>query len=257
MSRCGSSQPLPKYTVNEKELSMRINERIFTLEYWYPGILPMNPVLVRGKNGLALIDTGLPGLIEALRDAINYEGFDINDINAVILTHQDLDHIGGVNEIRAAVPGIKVYAHEVEAPYVEGREDPYKLRDKLAVYDSLCDEEKREIDRRVGTAKKYACRVDEILKDNDVLSEFCDMKVIHTPGHTSGHICLYLPADKVIIAGDALPVGSGRPLYNYDITSARESVKKLLAYNIEKMLAYHGGLLPGDVQAVLKANAGE
>ena len=233
---------------------MKISDNVHILEFGEPN--RMVPVIVRGENGLLLVDAGLPGQFEILKEAIAAEGFCINDLKAILLTHQDLDHMGGVNEIKAAVSGLAVYAHETEAPYIDGREKPYKLRDKLASYNSLAQEAKQDVDDRVENAKKFTCTVDKTLKDGDILPEFQNIQVIHTPGHTSGHICLYLPESKALITGDGLVVSEGNlkgpmPMYTYDMTLAVKSLEKLLDYDIEVVLAYHGGVFRGDVKAAL------
>lgn len=73
------------------------------------------------------------------------------------------------------------------------------------------------------------------------------MVVIHTPGHTPGHISLFLPADHLLIAGDALRVEDGElegpsPKATPDMSRATASLRKLLAYPIDRVFCYHGGL---------------
>ncbi len=75
--------------------------------------------------------------------------------------------------------------------------------------------------------------------------------VIHTPGHTPGHLCLYVKQAKVLIAGDALNVEEGRligprPQHTADIDAARRSLKKLAEYDIETVICYHGGMYRGE-----------
>jgi glyoxylase-like metal-dependent hydrolase (beta-lactamase superfamily II) len=71
--------------------------------------------------------------------------------------------------------------------------------------------------------------------------------VINTPGHTPGHISLYHKPSKTLIAGDAMIVADGRllgpnPQYTLDMKTAIESLKKLMQYDIETVICYHGGL---------------
>jgi glyoxylase-like metal-dependent hydrolase (beta-lactamase superfamily II) len=71
--------------------------------------------------------------------------------------------------------------------------------------------------------------------------------VLHTPGHTAGHISLHLPRIKTMIAGDAV-VSAGEhlvvsPAYlSSDPEAANESVKRLIAMNLdlERLLVGHG-----------------
>lgn len=73
------------------------------------------------------------------------------------------------------------------------------------------------------------------------------IKVIYTPGHTPGHICLYLKRIKTLISGDALGVeGSllvkSPPFTDFDPDLSIKSLKKLTKYDIETVVCYHVGL---------------
>lgn len=72
------------------------------------------------------------------------------------------------------------------------------------------------------------------------------MEVIHTPGHTPGHLCLYFPNEKVLLAGDALRVVDGQlegpgPQVTPDMPTALRSLEKLPS-DVQWILCYHGGL---------------
>ena len=67
------------------------------------------------------------------------------------------------------------------------------------------------------------------------------------PGHTPGHICLYLNQSKALITGDALNVIDGQLVgpkleISSDIDSAKKSLEKLTHYDIETVICYHGGI---------------
>jgi glyoxylase-like metal-dependent hydrolase (beta-lactamase superfamily II) len=89
--------------------------------------------------------------------------------------------------------------------------------------------------------------VDRTLADGEMLPCCGGIRVIHTPGHTPGHICLYHQASKTLIAGDALFVEGGclssAPAFiNADTPLAMASLKKLALCDAEHVIAYHGGL---------------
>ena len=83
---------------------------------------------------------------------------------------------------------------------------------------------------------------DVVLKDGD---EIDGLKVIHTPGHTKGSICLYKPGE-ILFAGDALRTDKGgnpKPspkMMNLDTREALESVEKLAALEFHVLLPGHG-----------------
>lgn len=101
---------------------------------------------------------------------------------AVLLTHGHFDHAGGAKEL-ASIFGIKVYAHEVEQEVLE---DPRKNSSGM-----------------IGKSEVYAA--DEFLKDEQELDMAgLHMRVLHTPGHTKGGCCYYLPYEDVVFSGDTL-----------------------------------------------------
>ncbi len=103
-----------------------------------------------------------------------------------------------------------------------------------------------------------SCDVDICLKDRDYF-DFCGgIEVISTPGHMPGHISIYHKESKSLIAGDALVIENEElvialPQYTLDINEARNSVKKLLNYDIDRIICYHGGIYTKDIKEALKS----
>jgi glyoxylase-like metal-dependent hydrolase (beta-lactamase superfamily II) len=90
-------------------------------------------------------------------------------------------------------------------------------------------------------------KVDETIEDSVELLYCGGIIIIHTPGHTPNHICLYLKQSKILIAGDTLGVLDGElagpvPEHTPDMDLAKESLQKFTQYDIEKVITYHGGL---------------
>lgn len=82
------------------------------------------------------------------------------------------------------------------------------------------------------------------------------IRVVATPGHTPGHISLYLPAEKTMVTGDAVVIEDGKlnlanPSYTLHMDDAVRSVRRLLDYDIRQLICYHGGLFQGDVKKAL------
>lgn len=82
------------------------------------------------------------------------------------------------------------------------------------------------------------------------------MEIVETPGHMPGHISIYLKELKVLISGDALAIENGNleiaaPQFTLDMAEAKKSILKLLNYNIQKIICYHGGEYQGDIPAAL------
>ena len=81
----------------------------------------IHPTLLWDQEMAVLIDTGFPGQIEDLRVAMEKVGVSFDKLKVIILTHQDIDHIGSLPEILQEFgSNIKVYAHELDKPYIQG-----------------------------------------------------------------------------------------------------------------------------------------
>lgn len=163
----------------------------------------------------AVIDPG--GHVERIMSLINDMKADIAEI---IITHGHFDHIGALDELRNAV-GCGASIHELDAEML------LKSRKNLSIF--------------MGTDASFR-PAERLLKDGDVIrfgGSF--LKVIHTPGHTAGGICLY-DGDKVLFSGDTLFAGSvGRSDFpGGDHYQLIESVVKALAEVKDETVVYPG-----------------
>jgi glyoxylase-like metal-dependent hydrolase (beta-lactamase superfamily II) len=100
-------------------------------------------------------------------------------------------------------------------------------------------------------------RVDEHLEDNARLDLAGGTRVISTPGHTPGHISLYLERSKVLIAGDALRAERGslngpNPSMTLDMRAALQSLRTLADLDIDTIVCYHGGVVSEDANGQLQ-----
>jgi glyoxylase-like metal-dependent hydrolase (beta-lactamase superfamily II) len=223
----------------------------------------LNPTLVWDEDAAVLIDTGMPGLWGQIRAAMESVGVTLDKLKAVILTHQDLDHIGGISEILRESDGrIKVYAHEMDQPYIEGdlpliKTDPNRM-DKML--EALPEDVRRQAIALLQNPPK--AKVDATLADGEELPYCGGIQVIYTPGHTPGHISLYLKRSKVLVAADAMVSSDGilaGPVRQttLDMEEAQRSVAKFVPLDIESVICYHGGLSSQNVDSQLKKLAGQ
>lgn len=207
----------------------------------------IHPTLIWDEENMILVDTGFPGQIKEFRAAIEGLGLNADRLSKVIITHQDRDHIGGLFEIvKASSQKIEVLAHPAEKPYIQGDEILIKRhaadgpRDSGVVTPAV-----------KSSIEPFApAKVNVLVTDGETLPYCGGITVIHTPGHTPGHICLYHRQSRTLISGDALNVVNGQltgpnPLHTHDLDRATKSLKKLSLYDIQSVICYHGGLYRG------------
>jgi glyoxylase-like metal-dependent hydrolase (beta-lactamase superfamily II) len=131
---------------------------------------------------------------------------------------------------------------------VSGKEKSARLLQAEAIFPALSEEHKsRALAFQQMLENIKPVEVDHIPKENECLAFCGGIQIIPTPGHTPGHISLYLKETKTFIAADALVAEDGvfniaNPQFAIDLKQAVASVKKLLEYDIEKIVCYHGGI---------------
>lgn len=223
---------------------MKTSNGVAALELNIQGFI-LHPTLIWNDEEAVLIDTGMPGQLEHIRTAMNNQGVSLEKLKAVIVTHQDIDHIGSLPEIlQASSKQIDVYAHELDKPYIEGtfpliKTDPERM-DKEA-WASLPKE------MQLLYTNPPNCKVDYSLEDGQELPYCGGIQVIHTPGHTPGHVSLYIKKSKTLVAGDAMICVDGSlqgPVQRttLDMNAALASLEKYLNFDIESVICYHGGI---------------
>ncbi|MDR3085631.1 MAG: MBL fold metallo-hydrolase [Christensenellaceae bacterium] len=232
---------------------MRITEHVAWLN-----VNGLNPILVLAGGENILVDACLPGQFELLKAAIEAEGIPIEKLTRLVFTHQDMDHIGCVNELAAAVPGLKIYAHEGETPYLDGTKIPVKLAARLEKLDEMSEGDRAGVLKMKEGYEARKIRFEGALKDGEGFPGAAGFKIVHTPGHTPGHACVYVEGDRLLMTGDAMNLGAEgellgpNPVYTKDMAQALDSLKKLADLKIETLICYHGGLFRGEFQPALK-----
>lgn len=230
---------------------MKIKENIYTLEL--PNINPQSkdfvyPTVIKDGSNLTLIDTGYPKQIEYIKSALEKDGLDINNIKTIILTHQDIDHIGNVKDILNLVPHIEIISYNEEAEYINGNKTPCKVEYMERNLDKMDEKGKKFYHLFKTFFENNKINVDKVVKNGDVISKGEAMKVIATPGHTPGHMCLYIEKYKLLIAGDLLLLKDGNITIcskelNYNNDMYLQSVNKIRDLELETIICFHGGLV--------------
>jgi glyoxylase-like metal-dependent hydrolase (beta-lactamase superfamily II) len=237
----------------------------------------MYPVLIWDEQDAVLFDACLPGQATALRTAVREAGVSFQHLLTVILTHQDLDHIGSTEGLRQLSDGrIRVMAHATEIPFIQFDEKPTKMKADFVLqfaaqhHAELRPDQVERIKQDLAGAwpevrplfADVKARVDTALQDREVLPLCGGIEVIHTPGHTPGHCCFYLRRYKALVAGDALNVQNGGLVgpsteHSANLRQAVQSLRLLEAYDIDTVLCYHGGLFAERANARIAALASQ
>ncbi|REE80201.1 glyoxylase-like metal-dependent hydrolase (beta-lactamase superfamily II) [Paenibacillus taihuensis] len=193
------------------------------------------PTVLWDEQEVILVDTGLPGQVELIRAAFEKASVPFDKLTKIIITHQDRDHIGSLPELaRLFGEQMQILAHEIAVPFLSGKVPLVK-------------------------SKTHAepVHVDVVLHDGDVLPYAGGIKVVFSPGHTPDHTSLYHIPSKTLIAGDALTAQDGvlqsfNPAFTPDQTTALQSITKFQALELDRVIAYHGGICTDDLQAHLE-----
>jgi glyoxylase-like metal-dependent hydrolase (beta-lactamase superfamily II) len=87
-------------------------------------------------------------------------------------------------------------------------------------------------------------------------AEVLGLRLVATPGHTPGHISVYDPGTGLLVAGDALGNTDGltgsNPQFTADQAAAEESVRRLAALDVRRILFGHGDPLEQDAATALR-----
>lgn len=149
----------------------------------------INATLIWDSENLILVDTGLPDQLQDIVEEAKKSGLIFEEISKIIITHQDLDHIGNLfGMIDSSTNGIEVLVHVEEKPYyIEGDKTPIKFIPKRLA--SMPEEKRNELLEQISS---LYTKSDITIKDGKELSYCGGANIIHTSWHTPGHICLYL-----------------------------------------------------------------
>lgn len=202
--------------------------------------------VLQATDGVVLVDAGSKGSLHVIAAGLKALGVALDKIRLIALTHCHPDHAGGLAEL-VEVTSAPVAIHHTEAGIVRG-DDPapsFLRRQALQQAHPLF---------AMFSSRPVAVRYP--LEDGDYLPEIEGVRVIHTPGHTEGSICLFVESAKVLIVGDALQFRFGKLLqpswlFTRDPELARESLAKLLDVDFTTLCFSHFPPIQDNARAML------
>ena len=202
----------------------------------------VNAFIIDDKGELTLVDTGFKGSTGKIFAAIMKGGKDPQNIKRIILTHSHPDHSGSAAEISGQLK-VPVIMHGIDAELVE---QGIAGRGKI-LSPGILNYILYALFIKNGKNETPAVKISERLKDGDVLPIAGGIKVLHTPGHSLGHIVLLLQQDNVLICGDICSnmMGLDYSTVYEDRALGVKSVLKVAALGFDKAVFGHGNALVG------------
>jgi glyoxylase-like metal-dependent hydrolase (beta-lactamase superfamily II) len=180
----------------------------------------VNAFIFRGDKGYILIDAGIGE--KKFREEMDKIAISPDQINTLLLTHTDGDHIGATGLFKNAV----IYMHKDEEQMINGTTGKTKFSKTIWKY---------------GPYK--------LLESNETLTiDGLLIKIIHTPGHTPGSSC-YIIGEDYLVTGDNLTIGEGTyehfvEKFNMNTSEQIESLKKLPEPGLfSYILTAHNGVI--------------
>ncbi|WP_276272863.1 MBL fold metallo-hydrolase [Haloarcula litorea] len=181
--------------------------------WWYdlPGT---NAYLVDDGGTLTLVDAGMPWHGSRLLTGIREADFAVQALDRVLVTHYDLDHVGGLSAFDHV--DLTVHVGAADADLVTGERAPPLGNHKGA------------LQRLTGPLVSAPDNPVEPVADGDTVGSFT---VHETPGHTPGHVCFVSEALDTAFPGDLVREDGGQfvpsPWFiSYDTDAVRRSIRE-------------------------------
>lgn len=202
-------------------VASRLTDRLWQLD-----LGSVNAYLL-DDGAVTLVDAGTPGSVDDLTQGLDEAGYDTEDIDRVLITHFDIDHVGGLAALDLSAT---VYAMEPDASMLTGERKP-----PLANRKGL-------LQRMTWIMLTHPSGPITRVTDEETIDGF---RAYHTPGHTPGHATFHHQEEGVAFLGDLVSGEDGRLgtvswLLAYDGTEVRESIRDLAGRDLEFDIACMG-----------------
>jgi len=170
----------------------------------------VNTYLVRSDNGYLLVDCGwdTADTLRALEGHLRALDVKFPDVRHLVITHIHPDHYGLAGRLRE-ITEADLSFHRLERLYIESRyADADELLTEMREWLRLNGTPQAELDRLNRGSTSMMERVQIAYPDRtldggeEIVCGRFAFKVVWTPGHSAGHICLYDAGNKVLLSGD-------------------------------------------------------
>jgi glyoxylase-like metal-dependent hydrolase (beta-lactamase superfamily II) len=226
----------------------------------------VNWYLLEDGGRVTVVDAGCPAYRPQLESALREIGRTIDDVEAIVLTHAHIDHVG-FSQILQDERGTPVYAHGLELPQAQTGKPPKTEGSYLTAIlrHSTARRVVFHIARNGGARPPKLARV-ETFTDGDQLDVPGGLRAIHTPGHSPGHCVLHAAGEGAVFTGDALcgwntVTGEQGPIlpppeFSNSMSQARASLDRIAEIDAQTLYFGHGDPWSGGgLAAVAEARA--
>ncbi len=244
-----------------KSRIQEIDSGIFCIKIPQPFYPDTNVFLLEGKE-LTLIDAGFASqeTVTTLSVSLKYLGYSLPDLSTIIYTHPHVDHVGGgvfINrEVKVKNIGYRGQPSGEEEDFESFTANARKgvLKDGMDILkDNLPRIKKEDLFNYIENYFLPVGKVERIVdvRDRETLDlGGIKIMVVHTPGHSSYHICLYEPIRKILFSGDLL-IGRLSPLLN--VRDFLKSLARIRQYEIRLILPGHGPVRKWPEKVIVRA----
>jgi glyoxylase-like metal-dependent hydrolase (beta-lactamase superfamily II) len=215
----------------------------------------LHPTVLHLNDRYYLIDCGYEETFDEFVTALDIHSIAPRDLHAVIISHDDIDHLGALQLFKSINQNLIICCSEIEEPSVSGKVKSERLMQAEKSLPEMPAEYKHHAIQFIQQLKRiHRLEVNQTLKDNQNIEQ--DVVVVNTPGHTKGHISLYIPGERTVIANDAIVIEGGEldianPGYTLDMNQAIKSVEKIRDLKPDKLICYHGGIMEANLHEKL------
>jgi glyoxylase-like metal-dependent hydrolase (beta-lactamase superfamily II) len=207
-------------------------------------------VVLEEGDRVALIDAGYPGQLGDVEESVRQVGRRPEEIEAVLVTHGHVDHIGGLPQLVHRY-GVRVLTSAVEGPNVRGEvhESATPLDVARRCYNPRVAVWALRVAAAGGTRHPHVGEV-EAVPFETALDLPRSPVAVSLAGHTSGHTAYLLPEAGALALGDALATAHGTTgrrgpqvlpgFFHQDEPTLRKTLGELATRNADRLLPGHG-----------------